>query len=371
VESLGCRKKVVVLGLAANMVKGLDKSCSAIKSIIGLVISRIAVIVATASALAIIRSLARLPAFVEALTSDVALTGADVSAHDIHVIRNSSFSSKGNDLVDLHAEHELILQSLTILLLAAPLVTHASNGQRNILLTNTDGFLLKTTVTSLTKKVRRLLGNAEELLHCHLLNVSITVLAWLGGVLSELPSIRIELVKGDGSRALIIHSSDPATRPARSDESAKSVIVPASVSRVISGSRGGNVHIVRDVLLVEEGSRVASLNENDPVLIELLLLKELEDGGDIFTSEVTTFGHANDISVAVIIIVEEDIVLLGGLEGLATSTRGSHASENCDKVISGSVFASVILGNTLINVDVMTILDVEIVVNCTGERILA
>jgi len=367
VERPGGRKEVVVLGSAASLIEGTDKSSSAINGI-ALSTVRIAVAVAAAGTLARIRSTS-LEALLVAVAGLVA-GGADVSAHEALVGRESGVDSSLHDLVDLGTEAKLLVNSNTVLLGASLLQAHLSKSKRDVVLRNVESGLLTKAVASLAKSVSDRGGDAEELLHGQLLHISITVLAGLGGVLGELPSISKELVEGDGGRILLIHGTDPATRPAGGDEGAESVIVPAGIGRVISGSRGGDVNIVRDVLLVEHGARVASLDEDDPVLVVVLGAENVKEILDILTaSETTAIRHGNDVSVAVVIIVEEDVILLSGLEGLAASGAGSHASKNSDKVISSGVLASVILRDARIDVNVVTTLDVEIVVDFTREGV--
>jgi len=368
VENLGGRENVIVVALAASLIKGISKDSSAFKSITVSSVLRIAVGITAASTLALFSG-TRLKTFAVALARGIAL-GADVSAHDAVIVGNSSSGNVVNDLVDLLTEAELLSEGKTILLGVSLLITHTSNDKRNILLTGVDGVLLKFAIAGLAKGIRRLSVDTEELLHGELLNISITILARLSGVGGELPGISKELVKGDGGRVLLIHGTDPATRPAGSDEGAEGVIEPAGISRVISRSRGGNVHIVRDVLLVEHRARVASLDEDNPVLVILLGAKQIKESLHITsTGETTAIGHSNDIGVAVVIIVEENVILRSGLKSLAAAARGGHASKNSDEVISGGILAGVILRNILVNIDVVTTLDVEVVVDFTREGI--
>jgi len=165
------------------------------------------------------------------------------------VLRDGSLGGKLDDLVDLGAESELALDGLTVLLGAGLLVAEKSKGERNILLRDVKGGLLELTVALLANEVGGLFGDAKELLHGQLLDISITVLAGLGGVSGEVPCIGKELIEGDDGRTLLLHGADPAARPARCDEGAKSAVVPASVGRVVGGGRGGDVHVVGDVCL--------------------------------------------------------------------------------------------------------------------------
>jgi len=360
IEGLGGRKDVVVVALAASLIEGTDKGSRALNSILLLSRSRIAVAVAAASTLAGI-SRASLHALAVALARFVA-SGADVSAHD--TLRNGSLNSSSNDLVDLCTEGLLAADGRAV-------SRETSKSKRNIVLRNVDGVLLQVAAAGLAKEIRDASArNAKELLHGQLLHISITILARLSGVASELPSIGKEGVKGGDRGILLVHGADPATRPAGSDEGAEGVIHPAGIGRVVSRSRGGDVHVVRDLLLVEHGARVASLDEDNVVLVKVLGAEHGEPVLHILaTSETTAVGHGNDVSVAVVIIVEENIILRGGLKSLATARARSHASEDSNEVISGSVLASVILRNTFVNIDVISALDVEIVENLTRERI--
>jgi len=370
VEGLGGRESVVVVAGAASVIELTHKSGSTLKSLLLLDVGGIAVAVAAAGELALF-SRVRGSALAVAWAAAVA-GGADISASKAVSLRKSTLSGNTDDVVDLLTEAHLVEESTTISLRVRLLIAQTSKGKRNILLRNIKSGGLKLKVTSLLLRDKRHGRDAEELLHGDLLHISITILARLSGVGSEGMSISEELIEGDGGRVLLIHRTDPATRPARSNESAEGVIHPASISRVIGRSRGGDVNVVRNVLLVEERARIASLHEDDEVLVKVLSAQHVEHLLEVAsTSETTAIRHGDDISVAVIIIIEENVILSSRTESLAAARLRIHTHENREKVISGSIGTSVILGDTRIDVDVLTTLDVEVVVDLTRERILA
>jgi len=202
------------------------------------------------------------------------------------------------------------------------------------------------------------------------LEAKITVLARRGGAL--LGGIVVGILP-DGAEidvlAVVVDGGDPAMRPARSDISAELGIIKASIGRSRSGSRGGNVDVLRELLLVEHGARVAGRHEEDESLEHLLGGHGIENSGEIVVVEELLGGHGNDTRVAVIIVEDENVIVLGRLKGLATARGGGIARKNIDKVLHGSVLGDVILDNTLINIDVLTTLLVEVVVDLTGEGI--
>jgi len=71
-------------------------------------------------------------------------------------------------------------------------------------------------------------------------------------------------------KTLLVEGRDPTMRPAGSDIGTELGILKASIRGSISRSRGGNVDVVRKLLLVEHGARIAGRHEEDKLLEHLL-----------------------------------------------------------------------------------------------------
>jgi len=374
VESPASRNEIIVLAAATNRPEGTRKSSGTLNGIFTFlgVDDLIAVLVATAVNRTFLRGLGAHAGLVAGTAVVASVLLADLSTEDAVVVSDSSLSSEGDNLVDVLTETQLFLETETILLRVSLLVAPASILERNILLTDGTISTFETTVAGLTKvqEIRRA-SDVEELLDGVLLHVSITILAGFSGVGDNpIVSISVEIADGDGSGLSILQGRDPATRPAGSNIDTNGLIHEASVGRAVGRSRGGSVHVLGEVLLVEHGAGHASLDEEDPALVVLLLTKSVEQIGHIVTGEITTIGHGNDVNVAVVIIVEEDIIVLGGLEGLATAGLGDFTLENSKKVFSSSILSNIILDNTVIDVHVVATTDVEVVEDLTRERVL-
>jgi len=161
---------------------------------------------------------------------------------------------------------------------------------------------------------------------------------------------------------------EPAVGPAGGDKGAEGGITEASIGRGIDGSRGDDVHVLRDLLLVPHGARVAGRHEEDELLEHGLVLPDLEDVSDIRVVDELASGKSNETRVAVVIIVHEHIAVLVRLEGLSAS-GGLLTLHDSKEVLEVAVVASVVLGNTLIDVPVLTLGIIDLIEHLTRERI--
>jgi len=203
------------------------------------------------------------------------------------------------------------------------------------------------------------------------LEAEITVLAGDGG--RGLLSIVVRILE-DGAEidahAVIVDGGDPAMRPARSDIGAELGILKASIRGSSSRSRGGNVDVLRELLLVPHGTRIAGRHEEDKLLEHLLAGPGINAGGEIVIVEELVSGHGDDTRATVIIVEDEDVIVLSRLEDLARARGSGLASENIDEVLNSSILGDVILHNALIDVDVGATLNVELVEDLTREGVL-
>jgi len=342
--------------------------CMAVKLTLLSDIAREAVCISTAAELALVLSL-RAEALREAVASLVALS-ADISALDIVSLlsRESSLDDLVEDVVDVLTEDKLSTDSSTVLGVLGELIASTSKDKRDIPLRGGD---IRTRDGTDTRDVVLALDvGVEELAESEVLDSHITILAGSGGVASELVGSVIETADVDLD-ALLIHGSEPATRPAGSDEGLDVGVTPASIGRVVSRSRGGNVHVVRDVLLVEHRARIASLHEEDHVLEHLLLLHCLEDSGNVLTIKILAVRHGDKVAVAMVIIIDKDVGLAGGMKGLSASGCRDLTGHDLDKVLSSGIETIVIVDNTLINIPVVAVRIVPVVVDLAREGVLA
>jgi len=277
----------------------------------------------------------------------------------------------GNNLADegINAKTDLllVLESLVVLSSRIALIVVLGKSVSNEELRNS-GLVLK--------KIHLLLAGSSitarhESSPGHVLEAEVTILARAGGAL--LGGIVVRILK-DGAKVniltVVVDGLDPAMGPARGDIGVELGILKASIRRGRGRSRGCNVDVLRELLLVEHGARVAGRHEEDELLEHLLAGHGIKNSGEIVVVEELLGGHGNDTRVTVVIVEDENVIVLGGLKGLATASSSGIARKNVDKVLHGSILRDVILDDTLINIDVLTTRLIELVENLTRERIL-
>jgi len=202
------------------------------------------------------------------------------------------------------------------------------------------------------------------------LKAEITILARRGGGLSRGIVVRILEDGGEiGIHTVTGKGFDPTMRPARSDISAELRIFKASIRRSRGRSRGSNINVLREVLVVPHGARIASRHEEDKSLEHLLGGHGAENISKIAVMEELISRHSNDTRVTVIIVENENVIILSGFKNLTTATSSRITRKNIDEVLNSSITSNIILYNTLINIDVGTTLDIEFVVDFTREGI--
>jgi len=284
------------------------------------------------------------------------------------VVGHGGLDDLGNHAVNTEADVALSLQLTKRVLGGVKLVVKLSKLIRNEVLRDSSHV---TRHVHSTTEGRLHLSVLHETKEGVSLEAEITILARNGG--RVLLGIVVGILK-DGTKVsvetVVVEGTDPAMRPARSNVSLELVIPEASIRRGGGRSRSGNIDVVRELLLVEHGARVAGRHEEDELLEHPLGGPSLEASGKIIIVEELLSGHSNDTRATVIIVEDEDVIVLGGLESLARTSTSGIARKNVDKVLDGSITSDVILHDTLINIDVGTTLDIEFVENLTGEGIL-
>jgi len=277
--------------------------------------------------------------------------------------------SLGHDVRDelVNADTDLLLlaESNEVLSRGVGLVSLTGKDIRNIILRN-GSLVLHGELGNLTSGLRRI---ANEITPSHLLKVSVTVLARDG---RRVVLGIVEGIREDGLESALItvdiNRVEPTVRPARSDVGVEGAVTKASIRRGISRSRGDDVHVLRDLLLVPHGARVASGHEEDELLVHALLLPGVEDVSDVRVADELTSGHGDDARATVIVVVDKDIAVLVRLEGLSAS-GGLLTLHDSKEVLEVAVVASVVLGNTLIDVPVLTLGIIDLIEHLTRERI--
>jgi len=303
----------------------------------------------------------------------IAITGLVASLADTSGKELVAGHGEGRDLSDhaINAETDLTLslESTEVLLGGVKVVVKLGKLVGDEVLRDS---------SRITSDVHDTMGNTANLDVLHesvpglLLKVEVTVLARDGGGLSL--GVVVGILE-DGAEVDVltvgVDGGDPAMRPAGGDISVELRILKASIGGSISRSRGGNVHVVRELLVVEHGARVASRHEEDKLLEHLLLLHGIQAGGEIVVVEELISGHGDDARATVVIVEDENVVVGSGSEGLARASSGGVARENVDEVLNAGVLGDVILHDALINVDVLAALLIEVVEDLTRERILS
>jgi len=328
--------------------------------IVGVLLAPAAVVVAATTLAGLLVS--------SALGEAVAGLVADITdrAHGELSVGKSSRDDVRDELVDADADLLLLAEDNKVLRRRIGLVVLTGEDIRNVVLR--DGGL----IAHVELGSGNLLGDsgaAHEVTPGDLLEISVTVLARDGGrvVLGIVEGVTEDGLEG-AVVAVDIDRVKPAVRPAGSDIGAESGITEASIGRGISGSRGDDIHVLRDLLLVPHGARVASGHEEDELLVHALLLPGVEDVSDVRVADELTSGHGDDARATVIVVVDKDIAVLVRLEGLSAS-GGLLTLHDSKEVLEVAVVASVVLGNTLIDVPVLTLGIIDLIEHLTRERI--
>jgi len=262
----------------------------------------------------------------------------------------------------------LVLEGSVVLLSGLKIVVQLSKLKRDEVLRDSGLILLSNKLTVLVASNHAL---AHESRPGEVLEAKVTILAWASRRL--LSGIVVRILE-DGAEvdilAVLIDGADPTMRPAGSDISAELRILKASIRGSRGRSRSGDVDVLREVLLVEHGARIAGRHEEDESLEHLLGLHGIENSGEIVVVEELVSGHGDDTRVTVIIVEDENIIISSRLKSLAAASTSGITRENIDKVLNIGLPCDIILDNTLININVLTTLLVKFVVDLTGEWVL-
>jgi len=292
------------------------------------------------------------------------------SLADTHVkvlVRKRLLDNLADHAINAEADFALILEGSIVLSRRISLIIMLGKSERNKVLRNSSRILLSSNVDLRTSLDISVLHEAKE---GEVLKAEITILARRGGRL--LSSIVVRILK-DGTEvsihAMSIDGLDPTMRPARSDISVKLVILKASIRRSRGRSRSGDIDVLRELLLVEHGARIAGRHEEDKSLEHLLGGHSIEASGKVSIVEELISGHGNDTSVTVVIVEDENVIVLCGLEGLATAAGSGLTRKNSDEVLNISITSDIILYNTSINIDVGTTLNIDLVVDLAREGV--
>jgi len=284
------------------------------------------------------------------------------------VLRHSKVNDTTNHTVNIVDNITLSLQNIKSSSRGLKLIVKLGKFIRNKVLRNSS---LITSNVHLTSEGRNRVGVLQEAKEGFLLEAEITILARSSWGVSL--SIDIRIIK-DGSeisvKTVFVDGTNPTMRPAGSNISTELSILKASIRRSASRSRGGNIDIVSKVLPVEHGTRIAGRHEEDELLEHLLALHGVKASGKIIIVEKLISRHGNDTRTTVVIVEDENIILLSGLQDLARTRSSGITRKNIDKVLNGSITSDIILDNTFINIDVGTTLNVQFVEDLTRERIL-
>jgi len=360
--------RVVLEGSRERVSEGALESKGALDLLVALVLVGLASSVVAAVALAVLLTTTSPAALSEAVARDIALISrADLNTKEL-VAGHDLRDDVSHHAVDLHADPALSLELSEVSSSGLKLVVKLGKLVGDEVLRDSSGVLDDVHLTAVGSLDLSVLHEAKEGV---LLEAQITVLARAGGragvgivigILEDGAEVDVHAVRVDGV--------DPAMRPAGSDVGAELGILEASIGGGRGGSRGGNVDVGRELLVVEHGARVASRHEEDELLEHLLLLPGLNALSKIVIVEELVSGHGDDARVAVIIVEDEDVIVLGGLQSLARARGGGVARKNVDEVLEVGLLGDVILDDTLINVDVGATLDVELVEDLAGEGVL-
>jgi len=303
-----------------------------------------------------------------ALAEAVAGLVADVADRGVGDLRvgESGLDDVRDELVDADADLLLLAEDNEVLRRRIGLVALTGEDIGDVVLR--DGSL----VVDAELGGRDLLGDlgvADKVTPGDGLELGVAVLAGDGG------GVVLRIVEGvteDGLEGAVvavdIDRVEPTVRPAGSDVGVELGVAEAGIRRGVDRSRGDDVHVLGDLLLVPHGARVAGRHEEDELLVHALALPDLEDLSDVRVADELASGHGNDARATVIIIVDKDIAALVRLESLAAS-GGGLTLHNSKEVLEVAVLASVVLGNTFIDVPVLTLRIVDLVVDSTREGI--
>jgi len=318
-----------------SLSEGALESQSTLDFIVVLVLVGNASSIIAAPASAVIRGAGRLHARIVAVARNVAHLA---DTHVEEIIGKNLVDDLIHHAVNTETDLALSLEGSEVLLRRLTLVIALCKTIGDEELRNSS--LVLNQVETILGGIRSGVLVIHEAKECQILKAEITILARsCHRVVSSIVVRILEDGAEVGVQTLGVEGRDPAMGPAGSDKGAELGILEASVRRRRSGSRGCDVDIWGELLLEPHGTGIAGRHEEDEVLEHLLGGHGLENLGDIFVSEDLISGHANDSSVAVIVVEDKDIVILGGLEDLSRAAGGGDASESVLEVLTEASLA--------------------------------
>lgn len=144
---------------------------------------------------------------------------------------------------------------------------------------------------------------------------------------------------------------DPEEREDIGDVGAGLARVLVGVAGGVDGGGGGDVDVLGDVDLVEHRARVAGLDVEDKLAVEALVVHGLEGGLELGRVDVAAVGEAEDVAAAVVVKEDKEVVVGGGLEGLARADAGHVlAGKDLEEVVGGGLRAGVVVGDSGVHV---------------------
>jgi len=201
-------------------------------------------------------------------------------------------------------------------------------------------------------------GGVEEVGKSDTLHPLVTVLAGLTVALDVLLDV-VELIL-EGVTSLGVHLSivDPEVRVDISDVGTDCVIPVEGKAALTNRGGSGDVHVVGKDELVEDRASEASLDVDNEVLEHLLAVHGVDGGLHLGAVEVAATREADSTLRTVIVEENKNVVIRARLEALATADA-THilTSKDLDEVLAGNKVASVILGNTLVHIRAVGLVD--------------
>jgi len=186
----------------------------------------------------------------------------------------------------------------------------------------------------------------------------VTILASLAVALDvglDVVKLILEGVAGLGVDLSIV---DPEEGVDISDVGTDGIIKVVSEAAGADRSSSGDVDVLGDGDLVEDGTSEASLNVEDEILVHLVGGHLVESALHLGGIEVAAVGEADGALRAVIVEEDKHVILIGRLEALAAADA-SHilTSKDLDEVLAVDKSASEILRNSGIHIRAVGLVD--------------
>jgi len=186
----------------------------------------------------------------------------------------------------------------------------------------------------------------------------LTILAGLTVTLDVLLDVIKLILEGVTGLAVDLSIVDPEEGVDISDVGTDGRIVVVSKAACTDGSGSGDIDVGRELELVEDRAREASLNVEDEVLEHLPGSHGIEGLLHLGGIEVAATREAHGTLRTVIIEEDKDVIVRTRLEGLATAdTLHVLTSKNLEESLTVDIAASVILRNTVVHIRTVRLVD--------------